>query len=648
MGGRDFITVAWRILWVVIIAVHAGFCVREQFDLRWPSSRESERVLLDAVVDGMPTVTSQGWMFDARATLMREAAKPFNVRVVWPDRGERPRVGERWQLLAKLEPPKAPLNPGAPDRELQLFRDRIHALGTVVPSRLNRRIADGYRPLTSLREHVVETIEARVVDRDAAALISALAVGATGAMSREQWRVFNATGTTHLVAISGLHVTLFALVAMSVARWLWRVVLWRVVRISRETFAAWFGFAASTAYALLAGFSVPTQRTLIMLGVWLIARASARACGPFTTLTGALLAVLLWDPFAVLAAGFWLSFAAISAIILCTTGRVDRRGWMRESVTVQAGVSFALAPVTLAWFGSIGATGVLANAVAIPFFSFVLVPLVLLATVVMTCSAGLSGMLLDTAAVLYDVSWPFLVAAADMPMALLLGSAPIWWCVMAIPAVVSCLMPWSLRVRAACVLGLLPFVIAKPSSPPHGAFELTVLDVGDEPSVLVVRTQRHVVVQGFGNVYRGEYIVQQALLPFLRSVGANGIDLMMLNSGPRAAAGVAALLASIEVRTLTPRCIDGKQWVWDGVIFRMSANCTLSVAASGGSVSMSGKVAVAPGWVLVSGRTKTVAAGANVLATADSGAIQLVIDDRGVHRPVAMRARSDALWRAPP
>ncbi len=237
-------------------------------------------------------------------------------------------------MLLTLRPPQGRANPGTQDFERQLFRDGVHALGTVTASRVNRIVDAGHAPLTALRERISLHIQERVVDSDAAALIAALAVGDTGNVSREQWRVFNATGTTHLVAISGLHVTLFAVVAFAVARYLWRY-CYRLVRLQRDSFASICAFSAAAAYATLAGLSVPTTRTLIMLGAWLLARSLARVTRPFQPLGIALLAVLLFDSFAPLSAGFWLSFVAMAVIILVSSGRAMPRPLWREALAVQ-------------------------------------------------------------------------------------------------------------------------------------------------------------------------------------------------------------------------------------------------------------------------------------------------------------------------
>ena len=192
------------------------------------------------------------------------------ARLAWRDARVVPRVGERWRLLVRLAPLSDTRNFAGADPARFAFRDRVHLAGRVLPSRLNLRLALAHASVDSLRARVAARIGDQVADPDAAALLVALSVGLTDRLSADQWRVFNATGTTHLVAISGLHITLFALIAFFVARVAWRWLHWLLPwahGIEREPFAVVLGLAAAGAYSLLAGFSVPTQRTWLMLAL---------------------------------------------------------------------------------------------------------------------------------------------------------------------------------------------------------------------------------------------------------------------------------------------------------------------------------------------------------------------------------------------
>jgi len=672
----------WRVfIWTVGSALVgwalAWGSVSDYQALRWPESRAGERVLIQAIVDTIPVAGPLGLSFDA-SVRVSALSEPLHVRLLWRNRFDAVRPGERWQLLVSLRPPRAHFNPGAPDMELHLFRDRVHALATVVHSRLNTRLDSGHRRLAALRGRIVERIRSHVADRDAAALIAALAVGSTGEMSRDQWRVFNATGTSHLVAISGSHVTMFAVIALAIARRAWRAGVWRLVNLPRETFASLFGLVAAAAYSLLAGFSVPTQRTLLMLAAWLVVRSTARVCGSLNTLGIALVAVLLIDPFAPLAAGFWLSFAAVAAIICITQGRIGAVSRWRAALHVQLAVSASLVPVALVCFASIPVTGVLINFIAIPFFGALFVPIVLLAVVFMPCGETITGWLLDVGAQLYAWMWPVMAWAADWPFAVVRASPPMAWYGLASVAIAAALLPWPVTLRAACLAGLLPLASAPARSPPVGAFELTMLDVGARTAV-VLRTAHRTLIYGEIDA-RVENILQSLLIS-----------------------------RGVQQEDVTPLKVDATQqreWSWDDVRFRVfcptaPTACVLHVSSAWGSVLLTDSldsagelelvrrglppsdIAIVPRhgsnqasapvfiaatqarWALLSGSAHSRhglgrheikpavarwrAKGARVLATADSGAIQVSIDPvTRVLSPTATRENLPALWRALP
>ena len=658
-------------------SIHADLYLAD----RW---RTDERVIADVVVDTIPVVRGDTVFFDAiTGTGLRVRITSRAPEVV-------PHAGERWHVLLNFRPPRARANPGTTDLERMYFHDRVHALGSVISASINRKIDTGHRPLDALRERIAHHIDARIADRDAAALISALAVGVTGAMSREQWRIFNATGTTHLVAISGLHVTLFAVIAFAAARSLWSSFLYRWVRWPRETFAAVIGFVSATGYATLAGLSVPTQRTLIMLGVWLLTRCMARAMPPFHSFALALVIVLALDPFAPLTPGFWLSFGAMAAIILTTSPRFARRPVLLEALAVQGAVTLALVPLTLASFGSVSLIGPLVNLIAIPLMSWIFVPTILLSIALAPLTPTASDAVLRLAAWMHDVGWPWLAAAADVPWALAHATPPVWWYAIASVCVLVGLMPVPLGLRIAPLIGVLPLAVSADAAPVNGTAEITILDVG-EGTAVVVQTAHHTLVYDTGDVYGSEgRTAETVLIPFLRSRGVRRIDALVLSRlTPAGAPGVTALLAELPVTEVAAggsspldapgahACRDGVSWRWDNVSFRTDAPtsdaCVLMVDARGVRALVPGDVdssaehvlmtatkvsahlvliprhagdsassseftrAVGARWAVVSGRRERngrekAAVGrwresdATVLATAEAGAIRFRID----------------------
>jgi competence protein ComEC len=639
--------VAFAMLGYSLTAFHAS----DDLWKRWAGARDGERILADVIVETIPVSHGDAWSFDA-------SVRGLNVRVISRDMSVRPRAGERWHLVLAMRAPKARVNPGAVDVERLYFRARIHALATVVKSRLNRRIDSGHRSVTRLREAAALRIERRIDDPEASALIQALAVGATGSMSSRQWEVFNATGTSHLVAISGLHVTLFATVAFFVSRRIWSGLLWRFTAWPRDNVAALMALAASFAYSLLAGLSVPTQRTLLMLSAWLLARSLARVSRPFGPLGLALIAVLLADPFAPLAPGFWLSFAAMAAIILATETHFVRRGLLHGVTTVQASVTAILAPFSLAAFGSLSAVGVAVNAIAIPLVSGVLVPTILLALSLMPLWPAGSDAVLDAAAGLHDLGWPWLAAAAEWPAAVLRLQPPEWWYPLAALGLAAAMLPMPLRVRLAAIAWLIPLALAEGEKIPERGFEVTVLDAG-QGTAIVVRTARRALVYGTGEVYGTEgRAVENIVLPFLRRKGIDRVDALVLPrlAGPPSE-GVTALLAAMPVESLLVCGERTANWRWDEVSFELGSECVLDIDSVAGRVRLQGRFVRSERWAVVSGRRpiegregpawrRSNAAGVRVLTTDEGGAIRVLFDPTsGPGEPEPMRDSRPTLWR---
>jgi competence protein ComEC len=630
--------------------VVTGLVAQARLDARWPAARAGERVLVSGEVASLPARRGAAIEFDLQARVIAPVtlARELRVRVQWRAPQVAPRAGERWQLVLRLQPPRAPVNPGGVDAERFLFRDGVDALGVVVPTALGRREAPAAAGWLAWREAIAERIRAGVVDRDAAALIAGLAVGATTDMTREQWRVFGATGTVHLVAISGLHVTMFAWLATGAARRGWRLA--RLGRCcDREPLAAAVGLAAASGYALLAGFSVPTQRTLLMLVIWWGARLAGRPQGGLEVIGLALLGVLLFDPLAPLAAGFWLSFAAIAVLIaadgagereaprvavgpLSGSPGSDARGdaesaaaavrrrlaavasrlacapsALRDLVVTQWRITAALTPATLLLFGSVPVAGLVANLVAIPLFSVVLVPLILASLAAWPLAPTLATGGWRLAEQVYLGSWPLFEALADLPGAVWWAEPELAWLPAALLSLPWLLLPGPALLRVGAVAVLLPLVAPSRLALAPGEFAAVLLDSGDGVALLVL-TRGHTLLYDTGDVYGSDGgRATRVVLPALRAFGRRELDLVVQSraTGFRVA-GVAALLDGVPVGDVrsggdwvaAPQPVAGCDrntgWIWDDVEVRVfpgapadpaaptAPSCVLRVAAHGG------------------------------------------------------------------
>jgi competence protein ComEC len=549
---------------------------------------EGRDVQLIGVVAALPQDFSQGsrFEFDVEKRLPEDAVVPARVMLSWYQ-GQRDgetfqrqplRPGERWQMSVRLKRPHGNANPNGFDYEAWLLERDIRATGYVRQEPAQRLSEMAWRP-----GYVVERLRHGVRDSFAAMLpaerypwagiLVALVVGDQRAIQGDLWTTFNRTGTTHLMSISGLHVTMVAALFGLLTGALWRRVPFLALRLPAQRAALLAGCLAAFCYVLLAGFAVPAQRTLYMLLVAALAMNSGRVVAPSRTLCLALLVVLLIDPWAVLAAGFWLSFAAVGALLYVGAAVVGTPGGWRERVrswgVVQWAATLASLPVLLLVFQQFSLVSPLANALAIPLVSFVVTPLALLAAVIPWWPiAALAHAVLGGLMVFLEwcAAWPVWQAPAP----------PLWAAIVAGFGVAVCLLPRGMPGRMLGALLLLPAIFWPVQRPAEGEAWVTVLDVG-QGLAAVVRTSDHTLIYDPGPLYSAESDAgQRVVVPYLRSLGIDRVDVLMVtHRDSDHAGGTASVQSALDVRqvqsSLTEaggeRCRAGQAWTWDTVRF---------------------------------------------------------------------------------
>ncbi len=597
-------------------ALWATWRAQRVVDDRLDPALENHSVVLEGVVNSIPAEGAGRVQFDFEPRVDTGRRLPRRIRLSWYDAAPVPRAGERWRIEARLREPRGFANPGGFDYERQLFREGVGATGVVRRSAHNRRLAgaDWSRPVLRLRARIADRIARVLGDSPATGVLAGLAVGATANISAGQWDVFAISGTTHLIAISGLHVTMLAGLAMSLGGLVWRA--WpQPSRLARQDFASLLGAAAATAYSALAGFSVPTQRTLVMLLVAYAVGWLRRPLRATQTLAVALLAVLILDPQAALAPGFWLSFAAVAAILFAQGG-APQSPRLREFLQTQGVVTVALAPATLVLFGSFSIVAPLANLVAIPLFSLLLVPMTLLAVALQALFEAPGSALLQLAALVFEAGWPVLEGLAGWRGALLHlpAPAPIATAGLAAAAAMA-LMPLPLRWRLLGLAMVLPVAFAPRTAPAEGEALVDVLDVGQGLAV-VVRTHGHVLLYDTGPAFRsGRSAGDMAVLPFLRARRVSRVDLLVLSHADiDHSGGAQSIVRGVDVTSVrqggsvplpgvpAAPCLAGEAWSWEGVAFEFlhpqaragwrdnDGSCVLRIAAGGQVLLLTGDI----------------------------------------------------------
>ena len=590
-----------------------------------PIELEGKEFSLEGRVAAIPQSNSSGAKFAFevdRAIAGKEIIQHFPKRIylswqpAWRNPQEIPEVipGQRWKLKTKLKRPYGSLNPYTFDFERWSFHQDFGASGSVRSGELlmNRDIAwlDFELRMELARWHLRKKIQSMLPgDARYVGVLIALVMGDQNAINQDDWQVFNATGIGHLISISGLHVTMLAGVGASLATFIWRRRTWPLIAPVSKV-AAVSGFATAFIYAWLAGFQIPAQRTMYMVGVVAFALWTGRNPRSFDIWWWALAFVLLIDPMAPYTPGFWLSFGAVAAILYAMgdsqgllgipTGKELEVHWMqrvfqalREACRVQAVVTLALLPFTLFWFYQVSIVSPIANAFAIPLVSYIVTPLAIAGALL---PEFISPYLLLPAHGSMEYLANTLEWMAGWSWSVVWSRQPEWWMLLLSGCgIIYAIRPgdigetWKGRLLAITLSAPLFFWPSQFNAHLNqGEFRAIVLDIGQGTAVLIETANRRLLYDTGPIQGKKDDAGQRVILPYLRGRGISQIDRMVIShSDSDHIGGAASLLKQIQfgsmmgslpsanplLQNLQARkipalpCRFGQRWEWDGVEF---------------------------------------------------------------------------------
>ena len=597
---------------------------------------EGESLIAEGIVASLPEQTQISTRFNFKVMqLSRDGKKldihPERVRLSWYQGRRSIRPGEKWRLKVRLKRPHGFMNPGGFDYEAWLFQSRLNATGYVLGGRENMKLSEaGQFSIHALRLTVKNKIEDVIPEDHLSAFIPALIIGERTGLSKEHWQVLTGTGTNHLMAISGLHIGLIASITYFVFLRLGNMNIWPPVYVPRQKIASCFAMLFAGGYALLAGFSIPTQRALVMLWLYFTMRLCHRAVSPMDVLGMALMIILIIDPFSAMSASFWLSFSAVIIIFYGMSYRLYRKQIGLQLVKVQYIISIGLIPVLAFYYQQIPIWTILANLLAVPLVSFIVIPLLM-------CGVGLLFIEPDGAEAILALAlhvlsglWFILEYIHAREFNLISIAQPGWFAlVLAVCGALFLLLPKGITARWLGALWLLPLFLPHVQRPQHGDVDITTLDVGQGLAV-VVQTKNHNLLYDAGPLYSERFDAGAAVItPFLKSAGVRSLDRLMLSHGDSDhIGGLSSVIGEIPVSSIlssVPEAIDhphtrschrGQSWRWDGVDFSVlhpgkdstlrgnNRSCVLKISAGKVSMLLTGDIEAAAEGRLLSGHKR--------------------------------------------
>ena len=630
--------VAAAVLGFLWAATFATIRLSDQLPKDW----QQKSITLVGVVASLPEVTERGerFRFDVEKILTKDAtktlkipahislnfyretnrsnpisAKPTNA----PSLGNYFHAGERWQFTVRLKRPHSTYNPHGFDFEAWALAENMRATGTI-------HNKSGYKKLTNfvwrpsylvehLREKVGNHISQTLANKPYAGVIRALVVGDDSQISATEWNVYLRTGVNHLMSISGLHITMLAGLAFAIAAFIWRRFPSLMLHMPTRKAATIAGLIVAILYALLAGMSVPTQRTLYMLISFALALLFGRNLAISRALAIALMVVVLLDPWAVIAPGFWLSFGAVALIAYVSVGRLAARHWFKEALNTQWAITLGLLPMLIFMFGQTSIVSPLANAFAIPIISLIVVPLAILGSLIHV------DFILQTAHFVLEICMQGLTFLSNLPT-WQQAAPPMWAMLVAMLGVLWMLLPRGFPQRWLGLVLLLPLFFVSLPKLAEGEMQVAVLDVGQGLAV-VIKTASHTLLYDAGPSFSAQSDAgSRIVMPYLRGEGIKKIDgFIVSHNDVDHSGGVASVLAQMPVTWLISsynlpaemqlpthqlKCFAGQHWQWDSVKFKVlhptiesyenleikdnNRSCVVKVTSQFGSVLLTGDI----------------------------------------------------------
>lgn len=598
--------VVWFIMALIWGACHHLWVA----DYSMPNRDVIQNASIEGIVASIPMKTEHKTEFQFR--IRRLSHQPVNALVQLACYQHCPdfRAGDHWRLTVKLKKPHNLSNPGGFDYVHLLQSRHVHWTGYLrTGSHVLIQSSNWRYALLRFRQNLADELEKMDPDSKTLGIFQALTLGITTHLNKDSWDLFRRTGTTHLMVISGAHIGLVVGLTYGLIKWLWCRFHWMCLRIPATKIASLCALLMGVIYALLAGFGVPAQRALIVCFFMFLHHFFSQRIGVWQAWRYALFAVLVFEPHSVMLSGFYLSFIAV-AILIVINQRFSFMGF-RKTLFMQVGCLLGLMPLTLYFFSYGAMNGFFANLLAIPWVSFIIVPLGLFITLLGHWFSLSWLIALLTHAINYlliYLHWVDSFSIVNLAVSFDTLMTPI--ALMVAMSVLVCLpLPRLIPVLSILVVGSL-FPATTPLK--TGDVRIDVLDVGQGLAV-VVRTAHHVLVYDTGvKFYQGGDMGQLALIPYLNASHVTQLDKVVISHPDLDhRGGLASLEKHYPIYDFIVNdpdfykrgssCHEHPDWVWDGVLFHFfpiqsigigknNSSCVLQISNASGKLLLTGDI----------------------------------------------------------
>jgi len=518
-------------------------------------------------------------------------------------------------LTVSLKPPVGKLNPDGFDYETWLFQHGIGAVGYVKNNRRNKLIsaADLTSGIDVIREKISYGLTRYESYPAAVALLQALSIGDKALISQDMWTVFSRLGINHLVAISGLHIGLVAMAAFLLTGFLWRcsarLCLWLPAPHAQAVVAIFM----AAGYSTMAGFSIPTQRAMIMLFVIMAGKLLLKHMPTGRQLPVAAFLILLFDPISVISAGFWLSFVAVVAIYVALCRDNQQISAIKKLIKVQWLITLFLMPLTLFFFKQASLISPLVNLLLIPVFSFLIVPIALLISLLNLLDSVLIEFITKHFLQAISLGYHLLESLSSFPWIVYsnAGFGLVNLILLFVPVLI-----WSFSIRfqhkMASIIVLVCVLFWKDQQPLDTNFRMTVLDVGQGLSVFIQQGEKTLLYDLGPRYGQSGSATETTVMPYLKTRDIKELDYLIISHFDNDHAGdLDVVLQTVNVKQLltgekhpihkTSPCLAGNQWQWDQAVFTIlsptnehqggnNASCVLKISLPHTSILLTGDI----------------------------------------------------------